>query len=224
MNVGNRRRQFRTLAPQCKVEKIITTLRPRPDWVDLLAVVAPLPLLIAIVAVPEPLRPAAIHWLGNNWGNLASVWGLGVSVYVLWVAKGARTAANRATVEAEHAAQAARYVARTRGALEDLQVALGASRQVSQHAGAQNWQIVKLKAEEVMESCRIILNRWEDTPALKDSRNSLNQAAALMRTIAMEASKTAPNLQRVVKTQLDAHDHISSVEGKVQQEQDLRSA
>lgn len=94
---------------------------------------------------------------------------------------------------------------------------------MSHHAAIQNWQVVKLKAEEVMESCRIIVNRLEDNPALKDSKNSLNQAATMMRTIAEEASKSAPGLKRIVKTQLDAHEHISAVEGKFRKEQDLRS-
>ena len=196
---------------------------PKPDWVDLLIVLLPLPFVFVAVLVLERLQVPAMQWLGRNWGNLASLWGLGVSVYVLWVAKGARIAAKKAREEAEEAAKTAKSSARIRGALEDLQAALSASRQVSHHAAVHNWQVVKLKAEEVMESCRILVNRWDDSPSLKDSRNLLNQAATMMRTIAEEASKTAPNPQRIVKTQLDAHNHISAVEGKVQQEQDLRS-
>jgi hypothetical protein len=196
----------------------------KPDWVDILIALLPLPILILLMWVPEPFQPAAKDWIGKNWGNLASVWGLGVSIYVLWVAQGAKTAAKKATEEAEGAARMAKASARTRGALEDLQVALAASRQVSNHAGVKNWQVVRLKAEEVMESCRIIVNRWEDTAALNDSKNSLNQAITMMRTIAEEASKDTPNLQRIIKTQHGAHDHISAVEGKVQKEQDLRSA
>jgi hypothetical protein len=194
----------------------------KPDWVDVLIALLPLPLIIIVVLIPE-FQPAGKDWVGKNWGNLASVWGLGVSVYVLWVAQGAKTAAKKATEEAEEAARIAKASARTRGALEDLQAALAASRQVSNHAGVKNWQVVKLKAEEVMESCRIIVNRWEDSTALKDSKNSLNQAITMMRTIAKEASKDTPNLQRIIDTQLGAHDHISAVEGKVQKEQDLRS-
>jgi hypothetical protein len=196
----------------------------KPDWVDVLIALLPLPLIILFLLIPEPFQPAARGWIGKNWGNLASVWGLGVSVYVLWVAQGAKTAAKKATEEAEEAAKVAKANARTRGALEDLQVALAASRQVSNHAGVKNWQVVRLKAEEVMESCRIIVNRWEDSTALNDSKNSLNQAITMMRTIAEEASRDTPNLQRIIKTQHGAHDHISAVEGKVQKEQDLRSA
>lgn len=121
------------------------------------------------------------------------------------------------------AAKMAMASARTRGALEDLQIALAASRQVSNHAGVRNWQVVRLKAEEVMEACRIIVNRSEDTTAINDSKSLLNQAISMMRTIAEEATKDAPSLQRMIKTQHGAHDHTSAVEGRVQKEQDLRS-
>src|SRR5579863_7632899 len=121
----------------------------KPDWVDILIALLPLPVIILLVWVPEPFQPAARDWVGKNWGNLASVWGLGVSIYVLWVAQGAKTAAEKATAEAEEAAKMAKASARTRGALEDLQIALAASRQVSNHAGIKNWQVVRLKAEEV---------------------------------------------------------------------------
>lgn len=204
-------------------ETFINPPTHKPDWVDILVALVPLPVIILAVLIPGPFQSATKAWIGRNWGNLASVWGLSVSIYVLWVAQGAKTAAKKATEEAEEAAKMAKVSARTRGALEDLQVALAASRQVSNHAGVKNWQVVRLKAEEVMESCRIIVNRWEDTAALNDSKNSLNQAVAMMRTIAEEASKDVPNLQRIIKTQHGAHDHISAVEGKVQKEQDLRS-
>jgi hypothetical protein len=195
----------------------------KSDWVDVLIALLPLPIIIFVVLAPLPFQPTAKDWIGKNWGNLASVWGLGVSVYVLWVAQGAKTAAKKATEEAEEAAKMAKAIARTRGALEDLQSALAASRQVGNHAGVKNWQVVRLKAEEVMESCRIIVNRWGDSTALNDSKNSLNQAIAMMRTIAEEASKDTPNPQRIIKAQHGAHDHISAVAGKVQKEQDLRS-
>jgi hypothetical protein len=204
-------------------ETFISRSVHKPDWVDVLIALLPLPLIFLVVLIPEPFQPVAKAWIEKNWGNLASVWGLGVSVYVLWVAQGAKTAAKKATEEAEEAARIAKASSRTRGALEDLQTALAASRQVSNHAGVKNWQVVRLKAEEVMESCRIIVNRWEDSTALNDSKNSLNQAITMMRTIAEEASKDSPNPLRIIKTQHGAHDHISAVEGKVQKEQDSRS-
>jgi hypothetical protein len=191
--------------------------------IPILVSLIPLPAIAVAIVAANYLGFAGTTFLKKNWGNIASVYGLGVSIYVLVVARGARRAAQEATTEAEAAAEASRAAARTRSALEELHVALSSSRQVSHHASIQNWQIVKLKAEEVMESCRIIVNRWDDTPALKDSKNSLNQAATLMRTIAEEANKGTPNGQRIVKTQLDAHGHISAVEGKILQDQDRRS-
>ena len=169
-------------------------------------------MIIGVLLAIPPTRADTIDYLLQNWGNIASAWGLIVSLIVLFFAKNARAAAEEA-----------KLAARTRGALEDLQVALICSSLVGQHARERNWTVVQLKAEEVMGCCRTTVNRWGDDVALKGSRNRLNQAAEQMRSIAEEASKPEANLETIVRAQLEAHEKLSAVVGKILREQEVGS-
>lgn len=175
------------------------------------------------MAVAEHFNLPATQFLRKNWGNVASVWGLGVSIYVLWVAKGARAAAANAQAEAEQAAEDAREASRVRAALAELQDAAEKIKQIGLFTTARKWDLVQLRAEEVMEICRTTLARWGDFPALKGPRNRLNDAANQMRTVAEEASKSEPDSEGVRTAQLDAHETLSAIVGKILKEEEAGS-
>src|SRR5216683_7734401 len=121
-----------------------------------------------LLVVPAS-RGMTIEYVAKNWGDLASVWGLGVSLYVYFVAQGAR-----------NAAEEARSAERLRTALAGLEDAASKCIEVGQFAGNQKWDVVELRAQEVMACCRTTVAAWGDNRALKESKNRLNEVATLM--------------------------------------------
>jgi hypothetical protein len=161
-------------------------------------------ILVGIVSWPE-LRP----YLSSNWGNIASVWGLLVGVYVLVVAKGAKRAAEEATSKE-----------RERSLVEELDEAKAKIQQVGLFARDGKWDVVLLRAEEVLSSCRSILARWGEDYLSEDPRNMLLTVSTLVRSIAdVAAESSVRNLsdqhrRDVLRAQLDASELISSVVGQ----------
>jgi len=178
-------------------EKPLGPSTSKPDWVDIAVVLSPLPLILVVVVAAEHFNLPATRFLVKNWGNVASVWGVAVSIYVLWVAKGARAAAANAEKEAEHAVQEAKAATRVRAALAELQGAAEKTTQIGLFTTAPKWDLVQLRAEEVMSICRATLARWGDFPSLKGPRNRLNDTATQMRSIVEEASKPQPSAEGI---------------------------
>src|SRR5438105_3270888 len=117
--------------------------------------------------------------LKQNWGNLASVLGLGVSVWVLLVAQKARQAAEIASA-----------VARLKSLVEELGQASVKVQQVGLFLRDRKWDIVQLRAEEILGSCELVLTRWGDH--LDESfRNNLRSASTLARSIAGTAAESS---------------------------------
>jgi hypothetical protein len=143
---------------------------------------------------------------------VAAIWGLCVSIYVLWVAKGARKAAEEA-----------KSAERLRSALEELQAAAEKCTQIGQHARAEKWDLVQLRSEEVMTCCRSTVARWGKEPGLKDSRNKLIQIATLMRSIAEESANNKRNPETILGAQLDSQEMISVIVGSIHKEHEARS-
>lgn len=141
---------------------------------------------------------------------MASVWGLGVSFYVYFVAKGAKKAAEEA-----------RSAERLRTALAGLEDAAAKCIEIGQYARNQSWHVVELRAQEVMACCRTTLAAWGDNPALKESRNRLNDVATFMRSMIEESCKAAVNQQYILKAQLDSYEKLSVVVGKILKEDKL---
>jgi hypothetical protein len=138
---------------------------------------------------------------------MASVWGLAVSFYVLVVARGARKAAEEA-----------RSAERLRTALAGLEDAAAKCIEVGQFARNQKWDVVELRAQEVMARCRTTLAAWGDNPALKESRNKLNEVATLMRSIIEESRSNNVNRKTILSAQLDSDEKLSVVVGKIKRE------
>lgn len=140
--------------------------------------------------------------------TFSSVIGLGVGVYVLIVAKGAKTAA-----------QGARTLARKRNLAEELENTRKYIEQVGDYLHKREWMAVRIRAQEVMTSCRESLSRWPDGLS-QDRKNEILNVSALVRSIAeVAASEDIANIsgkifRRLTDTQLQAAELLSAALGE----------
>ena len=136
----------------------------------------------------------------SNWGNLASVVGLLVSIATLVVATKARKAA-----------LAARAEARRRSLAEELQDAAGRAEQVGQYILSNKWDIVWLRSQEIASACSLVLTRW-DTDLSEKSKDNILRAQRLsgsLAEVATEASRTAVSKQEILR--------MSATQGRISQ-------
>lgn len=76
------------------MEPSVIKFSTKLDWVPIAVALSPaLPLILLVI--PSRIQSEAICIVSTNWGNIASVWGLGVSIYLISIARGARKAAQR---------------------------------------------------------------------------------------------------------------------------------
>jgi hypothetical protein len=141
-------------------------------------------------------------------GTIASVAGLALGLYVLYVAIGARSAA-----------QDARVLARKRNLAEELEQTMKYIEQVGSYLQGREWEAVRIRSQEVMASCSESLTRWPD--GLSEQRkNDVLTVSSLIRSIAGEAASTQANdftpkkLKVLSQTQLQAADLLSSALGE----------
>jgi hypothetical protein len=141
-------------------------------------------------------------------GASASLAGLALGLYVLHVAKGARSAANEA-----------RVLARKRSLAEELEEASRSIEQVGDFLHKREWMAVRIKAQEIMTSCRQSLTRWPDGLS-EDRKNDILSASSLVHSLADEAASPEVNdfkptkLKRLSNTQLDVAELLSSALGE----------
>lgn len=104
--------------------------------------------------------------------------------------------------------------------VEELGEAKAKIQQVGLFARDGKWDVVLLRAEEVLSSCRSILARWGEDYLSEDPRNKLLTVSSLVRSIAdVAAESSVRNLTNqhrrdVLRAQLDASELISSVVGQ----------
>lgn len=123
--------------------------------------------------------------LRDNWGNIASVVGLGVSIATLVVATKAKEAANAAKVEA-----------RRQNLTDEIQDAQRKAEQLGTYLAQQKWEIVHLRSQEVITSCSQILRRWGKESLSERSRNNFlvaQQQAGSIAEVAVRALRDAPS-------------------------------
>jgi hypothetical protein len=144
----------------------------------------------------------------NNWGNLATVIGLGISIWTLVVARGAKKAA-----------QQARNEARRQKLTEELQSAVHKIEQLGHYILSKKWEIAFLQAQEVASSCSLVLRRWSDT-LNESSRDRILMAQAQAGSVAkaaMKASDIAPTdvqIRRIAAAQQLAFQLLSGEKGE----------
>lgn len=121
----------------------------------------------------------------NNWGNVASVVGLGVSIATLVVA-----------TKAKAAADAAKAAARRQSLIDELQNAQKKAEDLGTYLHQQKWEIVHLRSQEVITSCSQILLRWGQESLSNSSHQQLllaqQQSGAIAR-VAIRALRTPPS-------------------------------
>ena len=178
----------------------------KSDWLPILALLSPGLALAVLLGIPAT-RQSTTQFTTGNWGNIASVWGLVVSLYLLFVATGAR-----------RAAQEARSAERLRTALAGLKDAAAKCTEVGQFADVDEWAVVSLRAQEVMACCRTTLAAWGENEALTESRNKIDQTAVFMESIIEESRSPKPNRKAILATQLRSAVNLSVVLGKIQKQ------
>ncbi len=127
--------------------------------------------------------PGLSDFLLENWGNLASVLGVMVSVATLAVATKAR-----------QAAEAAKAVARRQSLTEVLQDTIRKNEQVGLFLSQRRWDIVWLRAQEIAGATSIVLTRWpqELNATSKDNLLRTQRLSNSIAGVALSASGGAP--------------------------------
>src|SRR5437016_14609048 len=87
----------------------------------------------------------------GDWGNLASITGVAITFWTLWVAQGAK-----------EAAQEARAKARTRDLTEELEQARSKIGEMSLLIKSGRWDAASLRAQEIIVACALARTRWGD--------------------------------------------------------------
>lgn len=144
--------------------------------------------------------PWLSEFFGQNWGNLASVLGVIVSVATLVVATKAR-----------QAAEAAKAVARRQSLTEVLQDTVRKNEQVGLFLSQRRWDIVWLRAQEIAGATSIVLTRWpqELNASSKDNLLRSQRLSNSIAGVALIASGEAPTPQALAR--------MSQAQGRVAQ-------
>jgi hypothetical protein len=148
-------------------------------------------------------------FLVQNWGNVASVAGLLVSIWVLIVARKAKQAAGEA-----------RSAARLKNLVEVVAEANAKLQQVGTCLAAQQWDVARHLAGEVAGVCRLVKERWHDYMT-RSSRGSLLEVSRIAKSIADVT--TEANMRQLTKaerrealdSQLAAINLLSSIVGEI---------
>ena len=169
-------------------------------------------LLLAGLTIRTPYRDWLRKFASDNWGSIAGVWGLEVSICVLFVAEGARAAAREA-----------RSGEKAKSALEDLKHAAEKNTQIAAYARSAKWDAVRIRAEEVMNYCHHTVARWKDDSAFEESSNDLLRVAEQMRSTIQQADKPNPSAKGILDSQATSSEKLSTVTGRIERKQDSRS-
>jgi hypothetical protein len=120
--------------------------------------------------------------LRNDWGNIASVWGLAIGIYVLVVATGARRAAEEARLRSKRLSLTV-----------ELEATAHKVQEVGHFLSTGNWEVVRIRSEEISNTCQAALGEWSDDPLRKKTRDRLILAAKIMRSIAERSATVETN-------------------------------
>jgi hypothetical protein len=82
------------------------------------------------------------HFLSDNWGSLVGALGLLLTILTLVAARGAKQAAEEAST-----------IGRRRNLVEELEEASGKMQQLGGWVRDQKWELVQVRAQEVLAPC-----------------------------------------------------------------------
>jgi hypothetical protein len=143
-------------------------------------------------------------------GGAASVIGLAFTVRVLFVARGARKAA-----------EDARTLSRKRNLVEELDDASHKLQQIGIFLHQQQWFGIQLRVDEVAGICRSAMTRWPDHLP-EERKNSVLTAVTLMRSIAelsamlLGREPTPAETKKLTATHSKASELINDALGEAQ--------
>lgn len=146
----------------------------------------------------------------ENWGSLASVLGLLVSLGTFLVAQ-----------RAKNAAREARDAARRRNLAEEIQETMTKAVQIGLFLPQSRWDIVWLRAQELVAASSTVRARWEDHLD-EASKNSLLLIRSLSQSIvsaALQASTQPPSpgqVNRIAATHGRVLELLGGELGKIQ--------
>lgn len=143
-------------------------------------------------------------FLAHRWGDVASVAGLIVSIWVLVVARKAR-----------QAAEDARSAARLKSLAEFLDEASAKIVQVAVSLRDRKWDVVQLLALEVSGNCKLASQRWGDYLPNR-ARSDLRTVTTILRTsvdLATESSLRSVENEEIRQALLAARDAVELIKG-----------
>lgn len=120
-------------------------------------------------------------FIEKNWGNLASVAGLIISVFTLLFAR-----------RASQAAREAREAVLKSNLADDLQEAVNQSQELRVFLGINQWRIARLKAVELQDKAIWLRERWEQELDL-ESLNRLTEAGVQLQRIVENIERLSEN-------------------------------
>src|SRR5258708_3980010 len=147
-------------------------------------------------------------WLCANWANVAGAWGFVLSGYVLVVAVGVKQAAD-----------GMRLKLGTHSLLEDIEGARSKALDVGHFIGVGNWEVVRIRCEEVSNICETATGKWDGASG-EDVSKKLVVVARIMRGLAERAATVGTNplspqdYPSIISAQLKATQHLSAVLGE----------
>ncbi len=145
-------------------------------------------------------------------GAVASVVGLGFTLYVLSVAKDAKRAA-------EEARESILSITRKRSLIEDLEDVRRLVQQVGLLIQHEEWMAVHMQTEEIVGSCKSAMARWGDGLTV-ETRDGVMTAGTLLQSIAAKASEygdrelTVPEKNKLTSTHLRASGLVRTALGE----------
>jgi antitoxin component of MazEF toxin-antitoxin module len=148
----------------------------------------------------------------RNWGNLATVWGLYLSFYVLVVA-----------TDVKRAIANSRALMTRRSLTETLTEALHQSTELGNHAQAGSALAVRLRAQDILVKCQSATARWGNEPGSEMPLDKLLNASGIAQSLADEASKVigrelnTAEKKRFTTAQLALTSALSQVVAKCQE-------
>ncbi len=148
-------------------------------------------------------------------GTVAGVTGLGVSIYLIFVTRGARKAAQEAKATVQTAT-------RKRSLIEELESVNNKADQLGALLQHEQWFAVQMRIQEILTICSQVLSRWPDGLS-EEKRDDLLTAADLARSISTRVSaKEFDGSERgkLVSVQLRLSTRISSALGEARKREE----
>jgi hypothetical protein len=123
------------------------------------------------------------EWWHHNWGNIASVIGVVISVFALWRAQSASRAAKRAL-----ATQYQRTLA------QELRSCSEKARIVAKLCGNSDWLRAREETDEIVQRLTVAQNRWKDQLVDNVSRNELNLVVGHLGLVGSQIARFAQGM------------------------------